>query len=76
MSTNRKILSRGIKYLAFALPMLFIGPGIIHSSFKNQEHSLYWLVLSIGIIVCCAGVYLTYLGLKTVVKSIFENNNQ
>ena len=40
MATNRKILLKGIQYLAGALPTLFIGPVIINSAFKNKENQI------------------------------------
>ena len=37
MATDKNILAKGIKYLSGALPLLFLGPIIINSAFKNQE---------------------------------------
>ena len=33
MATNKEMLSKGIKYLAWALPLLFIGPSLIYNAF-------------------------------------------
>lgn len=68
---NKKILNKGIKYLGWALPMFFIGPIVINSSFRNQEHPLYYVVLGIGILICLCAMLFTFLGLRTIVKSIF-----
>lgn len=73
MATNKNILFKGIRFLGIALPLLFIGPTIIHSSFKNQENSLYYLVLSIGILCCIIGMYLIYKGVTTMVKALFND---
>lgn len=70
--TNKKVLSRGIRYLAMALPMLFLGPVIIHSSFKNQDNPLFYPVLGFGILVCLTAMWFMFLGLKTVTNSIFD----
>ena len=51
MATNKSILAKGIKYLAAALPLLFIGPVVITSAFKNEKHPLYVYVLILGIII-------------------------
>lgn len=69
---NKKVLNRGIRYLAMALPLLFIGPVIIHSSFKNQNNPLYYPVLGFGIMVCLTAMWFMFLGLKTVTNSIFD----
>lgn len=73
MSTNKDILNQGIKYLVWALPLLFIGPSIIHNAFINKENSWHYLVLAIGIIICGFGIYYMIKGLKTIVKSLFGN---
>lgn len=74
MSTNKEILTKGIKYLAFALPLLFIGPSVIFSSFKNQEHPFYIPVLGVGIIFCFLSIFLIFKGIQTIMKSLFDGN--
>lgn len=76
MFTNKKIIAQGIKYLAAALPLLFIGPVVINSSFKNQDSPYYELVLAIGILICALAVYCMFKGVNTIVKSFFENDNE
>lgn len=70
--TNKKVLNRGIRYLAMALPLLFIGPVIIHSSFKNQNNPMFYPVLGFGIVVCLTAMWFMFLGLRTVTNSIFD----
>ena len=72
MGTNRKVLAKGLKYMGWSLPLLFMGPTIIHSSFKNQDHPFYIPVLGLGIIFCLLAIYLIFLGLKTIMKSLFD----
>lgn len=59
-----------------ALPLAFIGPIIINSSFKNKENSLYPFILGFGIVVCITAVFLVIWGLKTVMKGIFDGDKQ
>jgi hypothetical protein len=72
MSTNKEVLYKGIKYLGYALPLLFIGPSVIHMAFKNQSHSLYFPVLGLGIVLCLLSIFLIFRGLKTIMKSLFD----
>jgi hypothetical protein len=72
MATNKIILNRGMKYLVWALPAVFIGPAIIHFAFINKQQPLYLLVLGIGITVAITGIILTFKGILTLVKSLFE----
>ena len=73
MSTNKELLSKSIKYLAWALPLLFIGPSLIYNAFMNKQNVWHCLVLGIGITVCIGAVYLMFLGLKTMMRSLFND---
>ena len=70
--TNKKVLSKGIKYLAGALPLAMIGPSILFSAFNNQDKPLYLAILILGIIASTAAVFLMFKGIMTVVKSMFD----
>jgi uncharacterized membrane protein len=73
MSTNKELLAKALKYLSGALPLLFIGPAIIHNAFMNQKNNWHFLVLIIGIALCIYGVYCMYVGLKTIMNSLFND---
>lgn len=73
MSTNKELLSKSIKYLAWALPLLFIGPSLIYNALMNKQNVWHYLVLGIGIVVCIGAVYLMFLGLKTMMRSLFND---
>jgi hypothetical protein len=69
MPTNKEILNRGLKNIVWALPMFFIGPTVIMSSFKNQQHPFFIPILGLGIIISTLAVMLVFKGLKTIMKS-------
>jgi hypothetical protein len=73
MATNKELLSKGIKYLSGALPLLFIGPAIIHNAFINKQNLWHYLILAIGIITCIAAMYFLFKGLNTLMKAIFND---
>jgi hypothetical protein len=70
--TNKEILGKGIRYLAGALPLAFIGPSVLYSAFNNQDHPLYIAVLIFGCIACIASILLMFKGITTIVKSLFN----
>jgi len=72
MTTDKNILFKGIRFLSFALPLLFVGPVIIQSAFRNQHNFLYYPVLLIGILCCAFGMYFIFKGVTTMVKAIFK----
>ncbi|RZJ28980.1 MAG: hypothetical protein EOO48_08605 [Flavobacterium sp.] len=69
MATNKEILNRGLKYIVWALPLFFIGPTVIMSSFKNTGHPFFIPVLGLGIIISTLSVILLFRGLVTIMKS-------
>jgi hypothetical protein len=72
MNTNKDLLNKGIKYITISLPCLFIGPAVIHFAFINKLQTLYYLILAIGIGVCITAMALLFIGLKTIMKSLFN----
>ena len=76
MATDKNILSKGVKYLSGALPLLFLGPVIINSAFKNEKNPLYPYVLALGIIIALAAMFLIFKGITSLVKSMFDGDKQ
>ena len=70
---NKEHLAKGIKYLTGALPLMFIGPTVIYNAFMNQHTNWHYLVLGIGIVACVASIYLMFVGLKIIMKGIFND---
>lgn len=69
MPTNKDILNRGFKYIVWALPMFFIGPTVIMSSFKNTGHPFFIPILGLGVIISTLAVILLFRGIVTILKS-------
>ncbi len=73
MGTDKNILNKGIMYMAWALPLMFIGPSIIYNAFINKNNVWHYLVLAIGIIACFGAMFFLFKGLRTIMKSMFGN---
>jgi len=69
---NRRNLLRGLRAMAYAIVLAFIGPTVMTSAFKNQEHALYIPVLGIAIMMCAASIALGFWGIKLMVKGLFN----
>ena len=70
---NKDLLFKGIKYTVGSIPIMFIGPAVIHNAFMNKHTNWHYLVLGIGIILCVLAVFLMYKGIQIMVKSIFDD---
>ena len=73
MATNKDLLAKALKYLSGALPLLFLGPAVIHNAFMNQKNNWHYLVLAIGCAICITSVFLAFKGLKTMTDALFND---
>jgi hypothetical protein len=71
MATDRTILNKGISYLAWALPLFFIGPSLIYNAFINKDNGWHYLVLAFGIAGSFFALYFMFRGIATIMKSMF-----
>ena len=69
---NKKNLFRGLRAMAYAVVLAFIGPTVLTSAFKNQEHPMYIPVLGVAILMCTASIALGFLGIRLMVKGLFN----
>jgi hypothetical protein len=74
MSTKKELLDKGIKYMLYALPLMFIGPSVIYNAFINKKNVWHYLVLAVGIFLCLAAVSFLFKGIKTITDSLFNND--
>ncbi|WP_029036616.1 DUF6095 family protein [Salinimicrobium xinjiangense] len=70
--TNKNLLLKGLKFLAGALPLSFIGPVVLFSSFKNQDHIFFIPVVIFAILAMAAAVFLMFKGINTIMKALFD----
>ncbi len=71
--TDRTILIKGIKTLAFAVLSLFLGPIMLSKAFSDKENSLYIPTLIVGCLISAFAVILIFKGIKIIMSSMFEN---
>lgn len=71
--TNRKKLLKGARYLAVSIPLAFIGPTIIYFAFGSQDGTYYIPVLIFGFLAALASGLLMFIGIKTVMRGVFND---
>lgn len=69
--TDFKILKKGLKMMAWALPLLFLAPYLITLSFLNKETYIIYILFPLGLITAVGAIYLCFRGINTIMKSIF-----
>jgi uncharacterized membrane protein YfcA len=73
MAESKDLLFKGIRYAVGAIPIMFIGPSVIHNAFLNKHTNWHYLVLFVGILLCILAVYLLHKGIQTMLKSLFDD---
>ncbi|WP_019670291.1 DUF6095 family protein [Eudoraea adriatica] len=74
MKTNKELLIKGVKYLAYTLVLMFTAPIVLFQAFKNTEHSFYIPVLVLGFILAIAAIALGFYSIKVLMDGIFTRN--
>ena len=69
--TNKDLLLKGLKYLAYTVALMFTAPVVLYQAFKNQDHPWYIPVLVVGAILALAAITMGFFGIKTVVDALF-----
>ncbi len=70
--TNKKILVRGIKYMAVTVPLLFLAPYLLTLSFLNKDNFTFYIFLAVGILAGAGAIYCGFKGINTILKSLFK----
>lgn len=73
MSKKKEVLGKGIRYLAFSLPLCFLGPSILYSAFNNQDKFLFIPVLILGLIITFGAGFCIFKGIQTLMKALFDH---
>ena len=71
-NTDKTLLIKGVKTLAFALLSLFLGPIILSNALSDKENSLYIPTLIIGCLISAFAVILIFRGIKIIMSSMFK----
>jgi hypothetical protein len=74
MKTNKELIIKGIKYLAYTLVLMFTAPIVLYQAFKNTEHSFYLPVLVLGFILAIGAITMGFYSIKVLMEGIFTSN--
>ncbi len=74
MSSEKTPISKGLSYLALALPFLFGAPIVLSIGFSALKKDGVYLILIIGIILVLVAMFITALAVKLITKSFFDKD--
>lgn len=69
--TDKELLTKGIKQMLVCLVLMFSGPSMLHFVLKNDDKSFHILLLIISIALCVSAIVLMFIGINTILNSMF-----
>ncbi len=76
MRTNKALLLKGLKNIAYTIALMFTAPIVIYQAFKNQGHPFYWPVLIIGLMLAIAAIAMGFYSIKLIMDALFNKENK
>lgn len=73
--TNKELLVKGIKKMLLSALFMFVGPSFFYVALSNKEKPLFIPILILSIIICVSAVFFGFLGIKTIISSMFNKHN-
>jgi hypothetical protein len=72
LKTDKTLLIKGVKRLAYTLALMFTAPVVLYQAFKNQDHPWFIPVLVLGFLLAIAAVGMGFYGIRTLVNALFS----
>ena len=73
MSNSKNKIALGVKTMAFALPLMILGPVILTIGFRALNDGIYiWVIL--GSLLIIGAIILAFKGIKTILNGLFEKD--
>lgn len=76
MRTNKTLLIKGIKLIAYTILLMFTAPAVIYQAFKNEGHPMYWPVLIVGLLLAVGAISLGFYAIKTIMDALFHKEEK
>ncbi|MDG1263674.1 MAG: DUF6095 family protein [Flavobacteriaceae bacterium] len=67
---NKKKVIQGFKKVFWGIGICFVAPVIIMQAFKNEGHTMYWPVLTVGLILLFLAITFGFIGISTLVGGL------
>lgn len=74
--TNKALLIKGIKFIAYTILLMFTAPAVIYQAFRNEGHPLFWPVLIVGLILAICAIGLGFYSIKIIMDAIFYKEDK
>lgn len=76
MYTDKKLLLKGLKFIAYTVALMFTAPVVLYQAFKNDTHPWFWPVLIIGLILAVLAIALGFYSIKVLMDALFNTQKK
>ncbi len=72
MTTDKDLLVKGFKCIAYTIALMFLAPVVLYQAFKNEGHPFFWPVAIIGFLLAIAAIGMGFYSIKVLMEAIFS----
>ena len=76
MRTNKDLLVKGLKFIAYTVALMFTAPVIVYEAFKNENHPWFLPVFIVGIILGIGAIVMGFYSIKVIMDSLFGSKKK
>ncbi len=76
MRTDKDLLIKGIKYIAYTIALMFLAPVVMYQAFKNEDHPWFWPVAVVGFILALAAIAMGFYSIKVILDALFNKKRK
>ncbi|TMM53640.1 hypothetical protein FEE95_17205 [Maribacter algarum] len=76
MKTDKNLLIKGLKFIAYTIALMFAAPIVLYQAFKNEGHPFFWPVLIVGFILAILAIGMGFYSIKVIMDSLFKKSSK
>ena len=69
--SDKNVLVNGLKKMGLSLICMFLGPTLVYISPGLEDPTKKYAALILGIFICVGAISFGFMGIRTILKSIF-----
>ncbi|MFS4492104.1 DUF6095 family protein [Maribacter sp. 2308TA10-17] len=76
MRTDKELLIKGLKYIAYTVALMFGAPVVLYQAFKNEGHPFFLPVLVVGFVLAILAIGMGFYSIKIIMDSLFQKEKK
>jgi len=74
MRTDKELLIKGLKFIAYTIALMFSAPIVLYQAFKNEGHPFFWPVAIIGFTLAILAIGMGFYSIKVLMDALFNKS--